>query len=78
LGAEVVEAGGEVGEALLAALGGEAAFLERVKVPGGGVFGAMYARPQCPQRTTPESRKSERLPRRREASSPRSVRIACD
>lgn len=32
---EVVEAGGEVGEALLAALGGEASFLERVEVASG-------------------------------------------
>jgi hypothetical protein len=35
LGVEVFESGGEVGEALLAALGGEAAFLERVEVAGG-------------------------------------------
>jgi hypothetical protein len=35
LGAEVVEAGGEVGEALLAALGGEAAFLEGIEVARG-------------------------------------------
>lgn len=40
LGAEVVESGGQVGKALLAALGGEAAFLEGVEVAGGGVFGA--------------------------------------
>ncbi|MGC2373778.1 MAG: hypothetical protein WA484_07885 [Solirubrobacteraceae bacterium] len=40
MGAEVVEAGGEVGEALLAALGGEASFLERVEVAARGVFGA--------------------------------------
>jgi hypothetical protein len=38
--AEVVEAGGEIGEALLAALGGEAAFLEGVDVAARGVFGA--------------------------------------
>jgi hypothetical protein len=35
LGAEVVESGGEVGEALLAALGGQAAFLEGVEVASG-------------------------------------------
>jgi hypothetical protein len=35
LGAEVIETGGQVGEALLAALGGEAAFLEGVEVAGG-------------------------------------------
>jgi hypothetical protein len=35
LGAEVVEAGGEVGESLLAALGGEASFLEGVEVASG-------------------------------------------
>ncbi|HEX3517564.1 MAG TPA: hypothetical protein VHT29_00860 [Solirubrobacteraceae bacterium] len=40
LRAEVVEAGREVGEALLAALGGEASLLEGVEVAGGGVFGA--------------------------------------
>jgi hypothetical protein len=40
LGAEVVEAGGQLGEALLAALGGEAALLERLKVARGCVFAA--------------------------------------
>ncbi|HEV3035489.1 MAG TPA: hypothetical protein VGX72_11955 [Solirubrobacteraceae bacterium] len=35
LGAEVVEAGGEVSEALLAALGGEASFLEGVELASG-------------------------------------------